>query len=245
MNGGGPLPAWRKNDAPDRQGITENMYVQGHLAFWDELKLRNPHLLIDACASGGRRNDLETMKRAVPLLRSDFQWHWMENVVRGNQGQTYGLSSWLPFQGTGVYFYDTYRMRSFYMAGFGMGQLTPENTAAQQQAYSECAKIAPDILFGDYYPLTPYSLDSTQWIGWQFDRPEEGTGVIQAFRRNSCEDSVKTFLLKDLDVEAQYKIINFDTREPVVITGKELTQKGLKVEINNKPGSAIITYTRM
>ncbi len=245
MNGGGPLPAWRKNDAPGRQGITENMYVQGHLAFWDELKLRNPHLRIDACASGGRRNDLETMKRAVPLLRSDFQWHWMENVVRGNQGQTYGLSSWLPFQGTGVYFYDTYRMRSFYMAGFGMGQLTPENTAAQQQAYSECAKIAPDILFGDYYPLTPYSLDSTQWIGWQFDRPEEGTGVIQAFRRNSCEDSVKTFLLKDLDVEAQYKIINFDTREPVIITGKELTEKGLKVEINNKPGSAIITYTRM
>ena len=111
----GPLPAWRRNDAPDRQGIIENMYVQGHMAFWDELKRRNPHLRIDACASGGRRNDLETMKRAVPLLRSDFQWHWMENVVHGNQGQTYGLSSWLPFQGTGVYFYDTYRMRSFYM----------------------------------------------------------------------------------------------------------------------------------
>jgi hypothetical protein len=33
MNGGGPRPAWRKNDAPDRQGITENLYVQGHLAF--------------------------------------------------------------------------------------------------------------------------------------------------------------------------------------------------------------------
>ena len=49
MNGGGPLPAWRKNDAPDRQGITENLYVQGHLAYWDELKRRNPHLRIDAC----------------------------------------------------------------------------------------------------------------------------------------------------------------------------------------------------
>jgi len=245
MNGGGPLPAWRKNDAPDRQGIIENMYVQGHLAFWDELKRRNPHLRIDACASGGRRNDLETMKRAVPLLRSDFQWHWMENVVRGNQGQTYGLSSWLPFQGTGVYFYDTYRMRSFYMAGFGMGQLTPENTTAQQQAYSECAKIAPDMLFGDYYPLTPYSVDSIQWIGWQFDRPEEGTGVIQAFRRKSCEDSVKTFPLKGLDSSAQYELINFDKPEPIVLKGEELTEKGLEVEIKEKPGSVIITYKRM
>ena len=44
MNGGGPLPAWRKNDAADRQGITENLYVQGHLAFWDELRRRNPRL---------------------------------------------------------------------------------------------------------------------------------------------------------------------------------------------------------
>ena len=33
MNGSGPLPAWRKHDAADRQGITENLYVQGHLAF--------------------------------------------------------------------------------------------------------------------------------------------------------------------------------------------------------------------
>lgn len=245
MNGGGPLPAWRKNDVPDRQGITENMYIQGHLAFWDELKRRNPHLRIDACASGGRRNDLETMKRAVPLLRSDFQWHWMENVVRGNQGQTYGLSFWLPFQGTGVYFYDTYRMRSFYMPGFGMGNLTPENIAVQQQAYSECAKIAPDMLFGDYYPLTPYNVDTTHWIAWQFDRPEEGTGVIQAFRRNSCEEAVKTFPFKGLDAEAQYEIINFDTQNPIVLTGKELTEKGLKLEINDKPGSAIIKYKRM
>ena len=30
-----PLAYWRGNDAPDRQGITENLYVQGHLAYWD------------------------------------------------------------------------------------------------------------------------------------------------------------------------------------------------------------------
>ncbi len=207
MNGGGPLPAWRNKDTPNRQGITENFYVQGHLAYWDELKRRNPHLRIDACASGGRRNDLETMKRAVPLLRSDFQWDWMEYVVRGNQGQTYGLSFWLPFQGTGVYFYDSYRMRSFYMAGFGMGRLTPENTEAQQQAYSECAQIAPDMLFGDYYPLTPYSVDTTHWIAWQFDRPEEGTGIIQAFRRECCDEAVKTVVLKGVNAKMQYVIL--------------------------------------
>lgn len=172
MNGGGPLPAWRNHDTPDRQGITENMYVQGHLKYWDELKRRNPGLCIDSCASGGRRNDLETMRRAVPLLRSDFQFpDSQQGVFEGNQGHTYGLSFWLPFQGSGVGgYYDPYSFRSFYLASFAMGTLTSANKTAVQQGYAECAKIAPDMLFGDYYPLTPYSLSEDAWIAWQFDR---------------------------------------------------------------------------
>lgn len=245
MNGCGPLPAWRKNDAPDRQGINENFYVQGHLVFWDELKRRNPQLRIDACASGGRRNDLETMRRAVPLLRSDFQWDFMDDVIEGNQGQTYGLSSWLPFQGTGVYFYDSYSYRSYYMPGFGMGGLSPENTAAQQKAYSECRKIAPDMLFGDYYPLTPYSLQHDQWIAWQFNRPEQGMGVIQVFRRDNCGESEKVFCLYGLNPDDQYEITNFDVEGSMKFSGKELMSKGLTVEIKDKPGSAIISYQKI
>ncbi|MDO8303527.1 MAG: alpha-galactosidase, partial [Sedimentisphaerales bacterium] len=242
MNGDGPCPSWRKNDANDRQGITENLYVQGHLKFWDELKRRNPKLRIDVCASGGRRNDLETMRRAVPLVRSDFQFTDMKGVVEGNQGHTYGLSSWLPFQGTGAYFYDTYSFRSFYIAGFGMGGLNPENTAAQKKAYSECSKIAPSMLFGDYYPLTPYSLKLDQWIGWQFDRPELGAGVVQAFRRGECQEASKTFRLNALDPAAKYKVTNFDIETPTTISGRELMEKGLTVEIKDKPGAAVISY---
>jgi len=244
MNGGGPLPAWRKNDPADRQGITENLYVQGHLAFWDALKQRNPELRIDACASGGRRNDLETMKRAVPLLRSDFQWLTMANVVEGNQGHTYGLSSWFPFQGTGVYFYDSYSFRSFYIPGFGMGGLTPENAAAQQQAYSECRKIAPLMLFGDYYPLTPYSLQPDKWMAWQFNRPEQDSGVIQAFRRANCDEAAKNFQLHGLNPEAQYEIINFDKEGTVIISGKILMETGLTVGIKDKPGAAVVIYKK-
>ena len=56
-----------------------------------------PNMLIDSCASGGRRNDLETLRRAVPLLRSDYI---LEPV--GNQCHTYGISFWVPFYGTGT-----------------------------------------------------------------------------------------------------------------------------------------------
>ena len=233
-------PYDKDHDTPDRQGITENLYVQGHLFYWDALKNKNPNLHIDACASGGRRNDLETMKRAVPLLRSDFQWPSMENVIRGNQGHTYGLSSWFPFQGTGVYDYSTYAFRSFYLPSFGMGGLNDQNKAAQQQAYSECSQIAPDMLFGDYYPLTPYSVDANHWIAWEFHCPETGTGFVQVFRRDSCEDSSITLQLRGLDSKTNYQISNFDKKDKVILSGKELAKEGLKIEISDKPGSAII-----
>jgi alpha-galactosidase len=241
MNGAGPLPAWRQHDAPDRQGMTENLYVQGHLAYWDELRRRHPHLRIDSCASGGRRNDLETMRRAVPLLRSDFQWPGDKQLVEGNQGHTYGLSSWLPFQGTGTYLTDPYGFRSFYLPCFGMGALTPENRAAQQQAYAECRKIAP-LMLGDYYPLTPYSLQLDQWIAWQFNRPEQGDGVVQAFRRANCEASTQTYRLSGLEAAAQYEIANFDRAGTTRASGQDLMETGLIVEIKGKPGAAVITY---
>jgi alpha-galactosidase len=47
MNGNGPLTAWQNNDAANRQGITENFYVQNHLAYWDALLAMNPGLRID------------------------------------------------------------------------------------------------------------------------------------------------------------------------------------------------------
>ena len=67
-----PLGIWRRNDAPDRQGMTENLHVQGYLAYWDDCAGGIPNLIIDSCASGGRRNDLETMRRAVPAVADRF-----------------------------------------------------------------------------------------------------------------------------------------------------------------------------
>jgi alpha-galactosidase len=246
MNGDGPLPAWRNKDAPDRQGITENFYVQGHLAYWDALLAMNPGLRIDSCASGGRRNDLESMRRAVPLTRSDFLLPSMANVVNGNQCHTYGLSSWLPFQGSGSFFNDPYSFRSFYLPQFGMVHgITADNTAAEQQAYAECKKVAPIMLNGDYYPLTPYSLSDDVWMAWQFDRPDTGQGFVQAFRRGKCDQSTEIFRLSGLDPTAHYEIRNFDLQESIISSGRNLMESGLTVKITDQPGAAIISYQRI
>jgi alpha-galactosidase len=245
LNGGNYGTAWRKHDAPDRQGITENFYVQGHLAFWDELRRRNPHLHIDSCASGGRRNDLETMRRAVPLLRSDWSVSGLAKEplqVEGNQAQTYGLSSWLPWQGAGVpFFTDSYAVRSYYLTGFGLVLGEGWSTNEQKRAgairgYTEARSIAP-LLLGDYYPLTPYSLDKTSWIAWQFHRADLNEGVVQAFRRPEAMNETLTVKLYGLDPKQRYEIENLDGGKEVSI-GAEL-MRGLDINLREKPAAAV------
>ena len=245
LNGDGYGTAWRKADAPDRQGITENLHVQGHLAFWDELRRCNPNLHLDSCASGGRRNDLETMRRSVPLLRSDWSCMPFKDAplqTEGNQSQTYGLSSWLPWQGAGVHFTDNYSVRSYFLTGFGMiipggWKKTEESIAAVRKGYADCRRIAP-LMLGDYFPLTPHSLDTTSWIAWQFHRADLGEGLVQAFRRPDAASDTLTVKLRGLVPKQRYEIENLDGGKEVR-TGAEL-MRGLEITLREKPAAAVL-----
>ena len=230
-----PLGYWRGNDASNRRGMTEIKHVMGYLAFWDELRRRHPGLLIDSCASGGRRNDLETLRRAVPLLRSDFQFG--HEATMPNQGHTYGISSWIPYYGSGCAFTDSYSARSYILPCSGYGG----TNAATKRAYDECRRVAPFML-GDYYPLTPYSIQAGDWIAWQFDRPDLAGGVVQAFRRDKNESRTRVLRLSGLAPSAEYDITDLDGGEPKRLKGKHLMENGLTVEIKTEPGSAVIFY---
>lgn len=247
MNGGGPAPAWHNRDTPARQGMTENLYIQGHLAYWDALLAMNPGLRIDSCASGGRRNDLETMRRAVPLWRSDYpQVAGRKMLAQSNQAFTYALSSWLPFQGTAnMGFWEPYFYRSSYVTAFDNGGINTDNAAAQKRAYAEWKQLAPIMLQGDYYPLTQYSLANTAWMAWQFDLPDTGEGYVQAFRRRDNDEAARTFRLRGLVPTAQYELRDLDAAAARQSSGKELMEQGLAVEIPATPGAAIIRYRRL
>jgi alpha-galactosidase len=236
-----PLGYWRANDAEDRQGITEIRDVTGYLAFWDELLRRDPKRWIDSCASGGRRNDLETMRRSVPLLRSDC---WEGAVTQ--QCQTYGLSFWLPYHGSGTGMTDEYMFRSCIFPASRVGCDTrklDEDYLLLKRMIAEFRKVQPYLLC-DYYPLTPYSLEKSVWMAWQFGSPEQGEGFVQAFRRDDCTDESRTLKLCCLDRDAVYTMENLDTGASLKIPGRELIDEGLRVEIAERPGSALIAYRR-
>lgn len=244
-----PLDYWHAQDATegsDRQGITEIHYVSGYLAFWDELRRRHPNMLIDSCASGGRRNDIETLRRSVPLLQSDYRF---EPVSQ--QCHNYGISLWMPYHGTGTDQTEpnAYVFRSHGCSAMGYGWDLHKSAQgdvgfAQLRRLVDQWRAIADYYLGDYYPLTPYSLENDVWMAWQYDCPEIGEGFVQAFRRAECVYESARFKLRGLTPDARYAVTNVDTDETIHLSGRELLDKGVLIALTDQPGSAIMTYKR-
>jgi len=232
---------WQNHDEPDRQGITENKYVSGYLAYWDELRRRHPNMLIDSCASGGRRNDLETMRRAVPFIRSDYIF---EEI--GQQCHSYAINWWIPYHGTGTFLIEPYHFWSTMAPHVTpCWDLRDQNLDYEslRRWLGQWRQVAPGY-YGDYYTLSPYSLQDDVWMAWQFDRPDLNQGFVQAFRRSNSYTLTAQFPLRGLDPQARYTISTIDGKDEQTFTGRELMEKGLPVTIPDTPGAAVITYKK-
>jgi alpha-galactosidase len=99
--------------------------------------------------------------------------------------------------------------------------------------------------YGDYYPLMPVSRENSVWVGWQFDRPEQADGIVEVFRRGDSAYESARLKLRGLDPKAQYQISRLNGNDKMVLSGKELLEKGLPIAIDERPGVAIIKYQRM
>jgi len=248
-----PLLFWRARDAEDRQGVTEIRHVEGYLKYWDELRRRHPGLRIDTCASGGRRLDLETLRRSVPQVRSDYLFE-----PTGQQCHAYGISSWLPYHGTGTLIgasaigqntteeLSVYDFRSHMAASVTACwdmRRTDLDYDALRRLTTQMREAAPNFL-GDFYPLTPYSDRSDAWIAWQYDRPEQGSGVVQAFRRENSGESRRQLTLRGLDPAAEYDVRDADEEQPVRMSGASLLHQGVTVALPAPRSAALVFYAK-
>ncbi len=239
-------------ETAERKGAIENHYVCGMLKYWDTLLEQHPGLIIDECAAGGRRDDIDAMKRAIVFIRSDYLFEPI-----GQQCHMGWLSEWLPFSGTGIMLgksvfdkrcidasYDRYALESCF---------APHITACfdPRDDKLEWGKIAAlleewheyvDCYSGDYYPLNVITPDNDKWALWQFNRCEEGDGVIQAFRRPYSVQESFQVALNDLDPDKNYSFHRYDTGEDFVMNGNDAMEKGIIIKLA-KRGSTSIKYS--
>jgi len=246
-----PYEIWKSHDTPDRQGFTEAKYIEGLYSYWDALRSKYPGMIIDNCAGGGRRIDLETTGRATPFWRTDGP----RDAV-AHQCHSYGLMQWLPLSATSVDCEgDDYEFRSslssslcinWLHSGDGAWKKFPDDFPFTwaQKALDQYIAIR-DYYLDDYYPLSPYSTSRDVWMAWQLNSPEKGEGMVQAFRREQSICTAACVKLHGLQPDATYSLVDLDTNVTQQMTGRDLMEKGLSVVITKQPGAAIITYKKL
>jgi alpha-galactosidase len=245
-----PLPYWQKADPPRRQGISEIRHIEGLYAFWDGLLARHPNLIIDNCASGGRRIDLETVGRATPFWRTDGP-----RDAIAHQCHTYGLLTWVPLSATSQDREgDDYEFRSsmssslcinWAHSGDGPCEKLPADFPFgwARGALNQYVSIR-DFYLGDYYPLTSYSQAADAWMAYQLDRPDHQDGLVVVLRRPKSPYESARFPLRGVEANGTYLVTDLDTGARQKQSGQALLEAGVGAVISTRPGSALLTYKR-
>ncbi len=229
-NNSDPGALWRYLDTLEgdhRTGITECKFVDGHYRMWDDIIACTLSFggcgFCDSCASGGGRNDLETLRRGIPLLRSDAD----RTSTSLRLSMTWGFNQWIPYCGantkekigeldaTGRT--DVYTWRASYLPALNVdSQFTQDpdqDFSVLRFGLDEWAKINPYLL-KDFYPLTLWhaQTDKSGFTAFGYHDPETDRGVLLLFRMEDCEDDTLTVTVPWME-GATYRFTDEDTGE--------------------------------
>ena len=266
-NNSNPAQAWRILDARDterlhlpRKGINENKCIQGHYRLWDGIiafcAKHGKCTYVDSCASGGGRNDIESMRRGVPFMRSDFD----RTTIPMRLSQTWGFCKWIPFHGSSTKDTvgqleeakgggsDAYVVRASYLPIYNFGGMFSHNPDLDfdlmRRNYAEWKSVR-HLLTRDYYTLTPWHGTTFQegWTALAYDAPERGESLILAFRMVNAESPDFQAKLPFADPSADYTLTDADSGKEQCLSGWEL-RRGLTITLPNKRSSALIRMKR-
>ena len=208
---------FKENDEENRRGITEIKHIMGMYEMWDQLLEQHPHLIIDNCASGGRRIDIETLKRSIPFFRSDYQCNFNENPEVLQVHNT-NISCYLPYNGcTSKTKNDTYAIRSSYSSSWGGAFYNAIFQSMNGEDFKWAKKITDEYrsirkyMSMDFYNHGSSTFDETAWTIWQYHDSETQSGIVMAFRRCESPFEQVTIRLKGLSENERYLYQNLDS----------------------------------
>ncbi len=240
-NGTEPASLWHHNDlnceGENRLGITESKAVDGHYKMWDDIiectSSYGGAAFVDNCSSGGCRLDIESMRRSVPVMRSDFD--------RTTIGVRLSISStfnkWIPFHGSSTREsegehtpskpLDSYIFRASYLPILNLASKFAHHPTGDfsqlLNGTSEWRKISRYLL-KDFYVLTDWHhrFNEKEFTAFAYFDPEKEKGIILAFRQEKCEKKSLNINLSFLD-EGEYILTDEDTKENYTLNKKELS----------------------
>ena len=240
------LDFWRKDRTPEEAALKELQHINGLYRMWDALLEKYPHLIIDNCASGGRRFDLESVKRAIPFFRSDYQCNFNADpdVTQCHNS----ISEYLPYNGcTTKIKADTYAARSTFSSAWGLAcwntgfQTMNEDELAWASKISNEYKRLQPYFSCDYYSLASAGYDKSSWAVWQYDRPEENDGVVMAFRRAASQVKSMTMDFGGAHTGKACTFTDIDSGETWTVSAEALAE-GFTLTMPEPYSSRVLLY---
>lgn len=239
-----PLPVWEAMDTPDTRGLAQIRHIQGLYALLDRLMKRYPDLLIEGCASGGRRIDLQTVQRSHTFWKSDDTARL--NVMRFHETGGNALLPGALLNANLLVVSSQYAVHSLFGGPLGFGaDLAKLPAKTVEMVRREVARYRGfrRLLNEDYYPLFPQRRDETGWIGWQFHDPAAGEGVAIVLRPADSVYRSAEITLRGLDPAATYEVTRSTSTRKERLTGEALASQ--VVELAKPASSVVLQYRRV
>jgi len=240
--------AWVQAEEEDRIGARENLHIQGYYRLWDTLLARNPGLVIDSCASGGRRNDLETMRRSVTLHYTDVgyghhpiklkqhrqMFEWIPYFRAHNQNWcaedgSYDGKNRLPDR------YSYYAAMTPALTDITECDADGEAIALAREMQAIWREAAGHMIGTDYYPLTQCRKSSDDFYAAQFHDPAAQRGMLHLLNGSTAKETRFTVQLRAVEPGLRYRIRSAEQEREWVCTGAEL-RDGATVYLEKRTG---------
>ncbi len=229
-----PLEYWLYIDGEDRVGITEAKYIENLWRLMDELLETFPDLVIDNCASGGRRLDIGMMQRCISLFRTDYSCTDTCNPS-GYQYHTQSINRWIPLSSAGLWgdLNDRYNA----ISTLSVGQIV---SPTQYNKYVIDLTLANQKYFyGDFYTLLKPTYDFTSHQAWEFYDRDSDSARVTLIARPETPEGELTVKLKGLNADQVYKVTVYGTDTTVAEgTGEELMTAGISYHLT--PRTAVL-----
>lgn len=231
-----PYEIWKKADAADRRGMAENRYVCGLKKYYEAIREHCGDILMDTCASGGGRCDIETLRYMIPLHHSDRQ-----DVYQGDYNGHVGLQQvvwrWFPHTKNWLStptLQSDYGARSAMNAHYILSVATPQSPDADfarvKKYVDEWREIA-DLYLGDYYELEKPTVDHEHIKAFEYFSPEKGSGFVMVFVPGECKKTNYHFTLRGLSRDKVYEMVDKDSGRLWNMKGQELAESGVLLEV--------------
>lgn len=237
----------------DSSNSTDVSYhaVRAYYDIYSRLRKNHPGLLFEVCADGGRMVDFGSAAHGDYFSITDTY------DPLSNRRAFYDTSYVLPPAMLESYVekWPAPSIENFrYMLRSGMmGWLTIMiDTATWSPEQHAEAKVEIDLYKNELrafirdanlYHVSPRP-DGVHWDGIEYWNPDQQRGVVYAFR-GTGDERAHSFLLRGLQPSAHYQLRFHDHSAPDrTVTGRDLLERGLKVDLNCPNSSELIFIER-